>query len=149
MYQDETKKGRGREAFQSLEVVLVDDAKGKRAPRDTPAPENQNTAAQDFFSADVTGTHLRATGHCTERPLLHLLLLHLPSHVGINKTLRQRPPLPQTEDQIASSAAMSPRSHASGMSGGRSHVSLISAPGVAFAAQAGSTTADRRPESPS
>ena len=40
---------------------------------------------------------------------------------------------------------MSPRSHASGMSGGRSHVSLISAPGVALAAQAGSTTADRRP----
>ena len=85
MYQDETKKGRGREAFQSLEVVLVDDAKGKRVLRDTPAPENQNTAAQDFFSADVTGTHLRATGHCTERPLLHLLLLHLPSHVGTSR----------------------------------------------------------------
>ena len=84
MYQEDTKKGRGRDAFQSLEVVLVDDAKGKRGARDNPAP--------DFFSADVTGTHVHATGHCTECPLLHVLLLHLPSHVGINTTLRPPPP---------------------------------------------------------
>ena len=111
----------------------------KRAPR---ALRKIKIRLRRIFSADVTGTHLRATGHCPERPLLRccckifLLCRHQQD---------LRPPLPQTEDQIASSAAMSPRSHASGMSGGRSHVSLISAPGVAFAAQAGSTTADRRP----
>ena len=49
MYQDETKKGRGREAFQSLEVVLVDDAKGKRA-RGTLLPRKIKIRLRRIFS---------------------------------------------------------------------------------------------------